>query len=212
MIKVMIVDDDALVVAGIKSMLAEEADLCIVATAPNGQQAIECLRTIEVDVILMDLRMPVMNGTAATTKIKQGPNPPRVLALTTWNTDDHLRDALNAGVDGFLLKDASTAELANAIRQTSHGRSTLSPAVTDRLIAAFTKTSAEQQTAKRALAQLTPLEKEVADAIADGLTNADIAAERYMSVGNVKGCVSRILTKLGLSNRVQIATLVHQAQ
>lgn len=212
MIKVMAVDDDALVTAGLKSMLAEETDITIVTTANDGEQAINALRQSIVDVILMDLRMPGMTGTEATAAIKKQPNPPRILALTTWNTDGLLRDALRAGVDGFLLKDVHPAQLATAIRQAHRGQTPLSPAITDRLVSAFTEATSQQQAAAQALSALSALEKEVAAAIAEGMTNAEIAAHNYMSVGNVKACVSRILTKLHLTNRVQIATLVHQAQ
>ncbi|AEG80597.1 response regulator protein two-component system [Corynebacterium ulcerans 809] len=212
MIRVMIVDDDQFVVTGIQSMLAEESDLVIVATVNDGQEAIERLNCTAVDVILMDLRMPGMGGVEATSKIKLLSCPPQVLALTTWNTDSLLRDALRAGVDGFLLKDATPSELATAIRTVFRRRTVLSPEVADRLVAAFTESSKEQQSAAEAFEKLSELEKEVAVAIADGLTNSEIASQKYMSVGNVKACVSRILFKLGFSNRVQIATMVHQAQ
>lgn len=212
MIRIMVVDDDYLVTTGIQSMLAEEPDLVIVATVNDGQEAIERLNSTTVDVILMDLRMPGMGGVEATSKIKIQSCPPQILALTTWNTDNLLRDALRAGVDGFLLKDATPSELATAIRTVFNRRTVLSPEVADRLVAAFTESSKEQQFAAEAFEKLSELEKEVAVAIADGLTNSEIANQKYMSVGNVKACVSRILFKLGFSNRVQIATMVHQAQ
>lgn len=212
MIRVMIVDDDQYVATGIQSMLAEEPDLAIVASVYDGKEAFERLKCTAVDVILMDLRMPGMSGVEATSKIKLLPCPPRILALTTWNTDSFLRDAFDAGVDGFLLKDATPRELATAIRTVLRRRTVLSPEVADRLVGAFTERSKEMRSATEALEKLSTLEKEVAFAIAEGLTNSEIAAQKYMSVGNVKATVSRILLKLGLSNRVQIATMVHQSQ
>ncbi|MEL4504520.1 response regulator transcription factor [Luteococcus sp. H138] len=156
--------------------------------------------------------MPGMNGIEATRVLKQRSHPPRVLVLTTWDTDDMIRDALDAGADGFLLKDASPQELAAAIRRVNCGEPTLAPAITRRLMSAFTVDGSARQESLDALAQLSELEAEVALAISQGLTNAEIASQHYMSVGNVKACVSRILTKLGLSNRVQIATLIQPAQ
>lgn len=212
MIRLVVVDDDAFVLAGINSMLAEQDDLDIAGTATDGQEAIEQVRNVTPDVVLMDLRMPGMNGIDATRAIKRTPHPPRVLVLTTWDTDDMIRDALTAGADGFLLKDASPHELASAIRRVTTGEPTLAPAITRRLMSAFTSDATAQQQSLDALAQLSELETEVALAIARGLTNAEIANQHYMSVGNVKACVSRILNKLGLSNRVQIATLIQPGQ
>lgn len=212
MIRLVLAEDDAFVVAGIRSMLAEQADLEIIATAADGQEAVGQVRGVTPDVVLMDLRMPVMNGIEATRVIKQESGAPRVLVLTTWDTDDMIRDALAAGADGFLLKDASPAELASAIRRVHTGEPTLAPAVTRRLVSAFTRDTRARQESLQALAQLSALETEVALAIAQGLTNAEIARQQYMSVGNVKACVSRILTKWGLSNRVQIATLIQSVK
>lgn len=212
MIRLVVVDDDAFVLAGIKSMLAEQDDLEIAGTASDGQAAIDQVRSVAPDVVLMDLRMPGMNGIDATRAIKQEPYPPRVLVLTTWDTDDMIRDALAAGADGFLLKEASPHELASAIRRVNTGEPTLAPAITRRLVTAFTSDATARQESLDALAQLSELETEVALAIAQGLTNAEIASQQYMSVGNVKACVSRILHKLGLSNRVQIATLIQPGQ
>ncbi|MEL4358005.1 MULTISPECIES: response regulator transcription factor [unclassified Luteococcus] len=212
MIRLVVVDDDAFVLAGITSMLAEQDDIEILGTASDGQAATDQVRHLDPDVVLMDLRMPGMNGIEATRAIKQDLPSPRVLVLTTWDTDDMIRDALGAGADGFLLKDASPAELASAIRRVSSGEPTMAPAITRRLVSAFTADGRARQQSLDALAQLSELEAEVALAISRGLTNAEIANQQYMSVGNVKACVSRILTKLGLSNRVQIATLIQPAQ
>lgn len=212
MIRLIVVDDDAFVLAGIKAMLAEEDDLEIIGTASDGQGAIEQVERTAPDVVLMDLRMPGMGGIEATHAIKEQPAAPRVLVLTTWDTDDMIRDALAAGADGFLLKDASPQELAHAIRRTHAGEPALAPAITRRLVNAFTQEARARQESLDALAQLSELEAEVALAIAEGLSNAAIADQHYMSVGNVKACVSRILTKLGLTNRVQIATLIQRGQ
>lgn len=212
MIRLVVVDDDAFVLAGIKSMLAEQGDLEIVGTASDGREAIDQVRHVTPDIVLMDLRMPGLNGIEATRAIKQDLRAPRVLALTTWDTDDMIRDALAAGADGFLLKDSSPQDLASAIRRAHSGEPALAPAVTRRLVTAFTQGTKARQESRDALAQLSELETEVALAIARGLSNAEIANQQYMSVGNVKACVSRILTKLDLSNRVQIATLIQRGQ
>ncbi|NWN87605.1 MAG: response regulator transcription factor [Micrococcaceae bacterium] len=212
MTRIMLVDDDSLVIAGLSAMLLEDDTIQIVGTAQNGQEAIEMVQEVPCDVILMDLRMPNVSGIEATRAIKSLPDPPKILALTTWNTDDMIRDALAAGADGFLLKDASPTELADAIMRVASGAKVLAPAVTDRLITAFTQSGRSHQHARDMLSNLTPLEFEVATCIGEGMKNSDIATERYMSIGNVKACVSRILQKLELDNRVQVATLIHEAQ
>ncbi|QUL78746.1 response regulator transcription factor [Brevibacterium sp. SMBL_HHYL_HB1] len=212
MIRLIVVDDDAFVLAGIRLMLSEQGDLEIVGTASDGREAINQIRHVAPDIVLMDLRMPGMNGIEATRAIKQDPRPPRVLALTTWDTDNMIRDALAAGADGFLLKDASPQELSSAIRRAYSGEPALAPAVTRKLVAAFTQGIEARQESLDALSLLSEMETEVALAIAQGLSNAAIANQQYMSVGNVKACVSRILTKLGLTNRVQIATLIQRGQ
>lgn len=211
MIRLIVVDDDALVLAGIRAMLAEQEDLEIIGTAGDGQEAIEEVRRCAPDVVLMDLRMPVLNGIEATRAIVQDPSSPRVLALTTWDSDDMIHDALAAGADGFLLKDSGPDDLASAIRRASSGEPALAPAIARRLMSAFTEGAGARQEALEALAQLSELETEVALAIAQGLSNAEIAEQQYMSVGNVKACVSRILARLGLVNRVQVATLIQPA-
>lgn len=212
MIRLIVVDDDPFVLAGIKLMLAEQSDLEIVGTASNGREAIDQIRHFDPDVVLMDLRIPSMNGIEATRAIKQNSYTPRILALTTWDTDNMIRDALAAGADGFLLKDAHPQELASAIRRAKNGEPALAPAVTRKLMAAFAHDTEVRQESLDALTLLSEMETDVALAIAQGLSNAEIANQLYMSVGNVKACVSRILTKLGLSNRVQIATFIERGQ
>lgn len=156
--------------------------------------------------------MPSMNGIKATRAIKQGSCAPRILTLTTWDTDNMIRNALAAGADGFLLRDAHPQELASAIRGAKNGEPALAPAVTRKLMAAFVQDTKVRQESHSALTLLSEMETDVALAIAQGLSNAAIANQLYMSMGNVKACVSRILTKLGLSNRVQIATLIERGQ
>lgn len=212
MTRIILVDDDSMVIAGLSAMLLEQDNIQIVGTAHNGQEAVDTVQEDVCDVVLMDLRMPKMSGIEATRAIKNMPNPPKILALTTWNTDDMIRDALAAGADGFLLKDASTEELTQAILRIDSGSKVLAPEVTERLITAFTTSGQSHKHARDLLTHLTPLEFEVATCIGEGMKNSEIAAERYMSIGNVKACVSRILQKLALDNRVQIATLVHEAQ
>lgn len=212
MIRLLLVDDDAMVLAGLRAMLREADGVEIVGAVESGQHAIDHTRDTPADVILMDLRMPGMTGIEATREIIRLPQRPKVLVLTTWNTDSMIRDALSAGADGFLLKDATPGELVDAIFRTHHGHRPLAPAVTSRLISAFTEADGSAQRAGEHLDKLTQMELDVARCIADGMKNSEIATQQYMSVGNVKACVSRILLKLSLENRVQIATLVHQAQ
>lgn len=212
MIRVLLVDDDAMVLAGLRAMLCEADTIEIVEAVESGQQAIDHLRCTSAGVVLMDLRMPGMTGIEATREIGKLPQRPKVLVLTTWNTDSMIRDALSAGADGFLLKDASPDELIDAIDRVHDGHTPLAPAVTSRLISVFTEKDSPARRAREDLGRLTEMELEVSRCIAVGMKNADIAAHRYMSVGNVKACVSRILVKLGLDNRVQIATLVNRAE
>jgi len=210
-IRVLLVDDDALVRAGLSMMLNGAGDLVIVGEADDGDQVPAAVAKHKPDVVLMDLRMPRVDGITATRRLRAAPQPPEVIVLTTFDADENVLGALRAGASGFLLKDAPPAQIAEAIRRVAAGDPILSPAVTRRLMrrAADQETTKEQ--ARRQLAGLSPREREVVQAIAEGQTNAEIAASLLMSVPTVKAHVTHILTKAGLTNRTQIALLAHDA-
>jgi DNA-binding NarL/FixJ family response regulator len=210
-IRVLLVDDDALVRAGLSMMLNGAANLVIVGEAGDGDQVLASVATHRPDVVLMDLRMPKVDGITATRRLRSTPQPPEVIVLTTFDADENVLGALRAGASGFLLKDAPPAEIANAIRRVAAGDPILSPAVTRRLmLRAVVQENAKEQ-ALRQLQGLSPREREVVRAIADGQTNAEIAVSLFMSVPTVKAHVTHILTKAGLANRTQIALLAHDA-
>jgi DNA-binding NarL/FixJ family response regulator len=210
-IRVLLVDDDALVRAGLSMMLNGAANLVIVGEAGDGDQVLAAVATHRPDVVLMDLRMPKVDGITATRRLRSTPQPPEVIVLTTFDAAENVLGALRAGASGFLLKDAPPAEIANAIRRVAAGDPILSPAVTRRLmLRAVVQENAKEQ-ALRQLQGLSPREREVVRAIADGQTNAEIAASLFMSVPTVKAHVTHILTKAGLANRTQIALLAHDA-
>ena len=210
-IRVLLVDDDALVRAGLSMMLNGAGDLVIVGEAGDGDQVPAAVAKHKPDVVLMDLRMPRVDGITATRRLRAAPQPPEVIVLTTFDADENVLGALRAGASGFLLKDAPPAQIAEAIRRVTAGDPILSPAVTRRLM----RRAADQENTKaqalRQLATLSPREREVVQAIAEGQTNAEIAASLLMSVPTVKAHVTHILTKAGLANRTQIALLAHDA-
>jgi DNA-binding NarL/FixJ family response regulator len=208
-IRVLIVDDDALVRTGLSMMLAGADDLKIVAEADDGDKVGPLVAEHTPDVVLMDIRMPRVDGLTATERIRGRDDAPEVIILTTFDADEHVVRALRAGAGGFLLKDTPPAEIINAIRKVAAGDPILSPSVTRRLIAQVTE--AHTSPARDLLEQLSEREREVVVAIGQGKSNAQIGAELYMSVATVKAHVSRLLTKLGLNNRVQVALLAHDA-
>ena len=213
MIRVAVVDDDALVRTGLGLILGGASDLELVAEAADGEDAPALVTEHRPDVVLMDIRMPRRDGLWATRAILALPDPPAVMVLTTFDADDLVLQALAAGAAGFLLKDTPPAKMVEAIRAVAAGEPTLSPSVAARVIAAATRGAGSGRRAG-ALAELEGLaerELEVALALGRGLTNADIAAELFMSVATVKAYVTRILTKLGVDNRVQVALKVHDA-
>jgi DNA-binding NarL/FixJ family response regulator len=212
-IRVLIVDDDALVRAGLSMMLAGSDDIRVVAEASDGDQVASAVDAYKPDVVLMDIRMPRMDGLAATEALSGRESAPQIIVLTTFDADDHVLRALRAGAAGFLLKDTPPPEILRAIRLVAAGEAMLSPAVTRRLIehVADDGLGARRARAGELLDRLTEREREVAVAIGQGKSNADIAAELYMSVATVKAHVSRLLNKLELTNRVQIALLAHDA-
>jgi DNA-binding NarL/FixJ family response regulator len=212
-IRVLIVDDDALVRAGLSMMLAGTDDIRVVAEASDGSEVDSAVAAYAPDVVLMDIRMPGVDGLAATETLRARDGAPQVIVLTTFDADDHVLRALRAGAAGFLLKDTPPPEIMRAIRLVAAGEAMLSPAVTRRLIehVADDGLGARRARARELLDRLTDREREVAIAIGQGKSNADIAAELYMSVATVKAHTSRLLTKLEVGNRVQIALLAHDA-
>ncbi|HEY8471663.1 MAG TPA: response regulator transcription factor [Natronosporangium sp.] len=214
-IRVLIVDDDPLVRAGLSFMLAGTEDIRIVGEASDGDEVMAAVETHRPDVVLMDIRMPRVDGLAATERLRRAGDTPQIIVLTTFDADEYVLRALRAGADGFLLKDTPPPQIVAAIRQAAAGEATLSPAVTRRLISYVTASEpagdSRQDRARALLDRLSDREREVAVAIGQGKSNAEIAAELYMSVGTVKAHVSRLLTKLEVANRVQIALVAHDA-
>jgi DNA-binding NarL/FixJ family response regulator len=212
-IGVLIVDDDALVRAALTMMLAGLADIEVVGEAADGHEVEQAVAERDPDVVLMDIRMPGLDGLAATELLRARDSAPEVIVLTTFDADDHVLRALRAGASGFLLKDTPPAEIVQAIRAVAAGDPILSPTVTRRLIAHLAANQGDTRArhAREQIDRLTEREREVAVAIALGKTNAEIGRELFMSVATVKAHVSRVLEKLGLNNRVQIALLAHDA-
>jgi DNA-binding NarL/FixJ family response regulator len=213
-IRVLLVDDDALVRSGLRLMLAGADGIEVVGEADDGRGVLAAVDAHHPDVVLMDIRMPQVDGIAATRLLRGQPRPPAVLVLTTFDADELVLRALQAGAAGFLLKDTPPAEIVRAIGSVHAGDGMLSPAIARRLIAlvAGEGDAAERQArARERLAGLTEREREVALAVGRGCANAEIARELYMSVATVKAHVSRLLAKLEVDNRVQIALLVHDA-
>jgi DNA-binding NarL/FixJ family response regulator len=212
-IRVLVIDDDALVRAGLGMLLAGAGDIQIVGEAADGSEAEHAVAEHQPDVVLMDIRMPHMDGLAATEILRARDHPPEVIVLTTFDTDDHVLSALRAGASGFLLKDTPPADIVRAIRAVAAGQPILSPTITRRLIEHATASEAGQRRrhARDQLGLLTEREREVAVAIGRGKSNAEISRELYMSIATVKAHVSRLLEKFEFNNRVQIALLAHDA-
>ena len=204
----MVVDDQVMVRAGLCAIVAAQDDLEVVGEAGDGAAAVELAGRVRPDVVLMDVRMPGMDGLTATGRLTAGQQPPRVLVLTTFHQDAYVFQALRAGASGFLLKDAEPAELVAAIRVVAGGEAMLSPAVTRRLIDAFaTGTVTEARARDPRLDRLTPRERDVLAHVATGLSNAEIGAALGIAAGTVKAHVNALLPKLGVRDRVQ-ATIV----
>jgi DNA-binding NarL/FixJ family response regulator len=211
LIRVLLVDDDALVRSGLRMMLAGAAGIEVVGEAGDGRDALGAVDRHHPDVVLMDIRMPQLDGIAATRLLRGQPRPPAVIVLTTFDADELVLRALRAGAAGFLLKDTAPPEIVRAIERVHAGEGMLSPAVTGKLIALVSGDDRSDE-ARAALARLSEREHEVALAVGRGASNADIAAELHMSVATVKAHVSRLLAKLALDNRVQLALLVQEAR
>ena len=213
-VRVLLVDDDALVRSGLKMMLAGAEQIQVVGDAEDGRGVLPAVDLHHPDVVLMDIRMPHVDGIAATRLLRAQPRPPAVIVLTTFDADELVIRALQAGAAGFLLKDAAPADIVRAIESVHAGDGTLSPAIARRLIALVAGDHGEatrREQSRQRLASLTPREYEVATAVGHGLSNADIAGRLHMSTATVKAHVSRLLVKLDVDNRVQIALLVQRA-
>jgi DNA-binding NarL/FixJ family response regulator len=210
--KVLLADDDPLVRAGLALILGGSTTISVVAEAANGQQAVDAVRAGGIDLVLMDIRMPVLDGIAATSQVLALADPPKVIVLTTFDADEYVVRALAAGANGFLLKDTPPAEIVGAIGKVLDGEPMLSPTITQQLIRQVTDAAPDRQAAAQSrLACLTQRELEVARAVGAGSSNAEIATALHMSIATVKAHISHIFTKLDATNRVQVAIAMHEA-
>jgi DNA-binding NarL/FixJ family response regulator len=211
-IRVLIADDQALVRSGFRMILEARDDLEVVGEAENGAQAIELARELAPDVVLMDVRMPVLDGVEATRRLLEAGSEARVIILTTFDLDEYVFEALRAGASGFLLKDVQPAQLVEAIRVVASGEALLAPSITRRLLDRFAASfDASERGTPSELDSLTPRELEILRLIAGGLTNAEIARELFVSETTVKTHVSSVLRKLHLRDRVQAVVLAYEA-
>jgi DNA-binding NarL/FixJ family response regulator len=213
MIRILIADDQALVRAGFKMILDAEDDLDVVGEASDGAEAVELARRLKPDVVLMDIRMPQLDGIEATRRVValDGDPPVRVLMLTTFDLNEYVYEALRAGASGFLLKDVPPEQLAAGIRVVAQGEALLAPSITKRLIEEFAAAAPARATPPKGLDELTARELEVFKLVARGLSNAEIAAELIVSETTVKTHVARVLMKLGLRDRVQAVVLAYES-
>jgi len=210
MISVLIADDQDLVREGLRMLLEAEPDLAVAGEAADGSQALAQARLLDPDVILMDVRMPGMNGIEATTRLVQAGARARILMLTTFNLDEYVYHALKAGASGFLLKHASRDQLTGGVRAVAAGETLLAPAITRRLIEDFCNGPAPGTPAAGAAGDLSERELGVVRLVAQGLSNSEIAASLYLSEATVKSHIVRILAKLSLRDRVQVAVYAYE--
>ncbi len=211
MIKVLVVDDEVLLRAAFSSLIEAEDDLEVVGAAANGQQAAELAEKLMPDVVVMDVRMPVLDGIEATRRITRDRPGPRVLILTTFDLDEYVFEALRAGASGFALKSRPPEELLNGIRTVAAGEALLAPNVTRRLIGHFTGRTTATAKTPWGLDELTEREREVLALVARGLSNAELAGALHVSLPTAKTHVSRILTKLGARDRTQLVILAYES-
>ena len=210
MIRLVLADDQTLVRGAFRMMLDSEPDLEVVGEAADGREAVEQSRLRRPDVVLMDVRMPGLDGIEATRTLLSGESPPRVLMLTTFDLDEYVYDAMRAGASGFMLKNAPPEQLADAVRTVAAGEALLAPSITRRLIEAFVQRPRVAEGKPDRLAELTARELDVLRQVARGLSNAEIAGELYLSEATVKTHVNRILRKLELRDRTQAAVLAYE--
>jgi DNA-binding NarL/FixJ family response regulator len=209
-IRVLICDDQALVRAGFRAILEAQPDIEVAGEAENGAEVVGLAQRRAPDVILMDIRMPVLDGVEATRRLVAGGSPARILVLTTFDLDEYVHAAIRAGASGFLLKDVTPAKLLEAIRIVAAGDALLAPSVTRRLLERFATTLPQRDHSSEALAALTSRETEVLRLLAGGLSNAEIAASLVVSEATVKTHISSLLRKLGLRDRVQAVILAYE--
>ena len=212
-VKVLLVDDDALVRAGLRLILSAANDIDVVGEADDGSDAVAAVLRHGPDIVLMDIRMPQMDGITATLALRRLDRPPEVIVLTTFQADEQVVAALRAGASGFLVKDTPPSDIIDGVRLVARGDAIVSPSVTRNLLSHFEKSDAldRAHVATQRLDSVTDREREVAVAVSAGASNSEIASQLFMSESTVKAHVSRLLVKLGVTNRVQIAILVHDA-
>jgi DNA-binding NarL/FixJ family response regulator len=210
-IRVVVADDQTLVRSGFRLILEAQADLEVVGEAEDGAEAIERVRQLRPDVVLMDVRMPTLDGIAATREIVASGLPTRVLVLTTFDQDEVVYEAMRAGASGFLLKSVPPAKLAEGVRVVVAGEALLAPSITRRLLEQFVQRPPSAEVAAPALADLTEREREVLTSIARGRSNAEIAGDLFLSEATVKTHVNRIFSKLDLRDRVQAVVLAYES-
>nr|WP_276514236.1 MULTISPECIES: response regulator transcription factor [Actinomadura] len=214
----MIADDQVMIRDGLAALLSSDPGIEVIGQAGNGREAVEMARRLDPDVVVMDIRMPEMDGLAATAELAGSPDPdadpagarPKVLMLTTFDLDEYVYEALGAGASGFLLKDASAADLVNGVRVVAAGDALLAPSITRRLIGDFARRRRHQRPSPKATAGLTPRELDVLRLMARGLSNAEIAAELVLAEQTVKTHVGHVLTKLGLRDRTQAVVYAYE--
>jgi DNA-binding NarL/FixJ family response regulator len=216
-VRLLIVDDDPLVRSALRMVLGGADGILLVGEVADGSAVPAAVDETKPDVVLMDIRMPRVDGLTATEQVRRSAPAPEVVILTTFDADEHVLRALRAGASGFLLKDTPPADIVEAVRRVAEGDPILAPAVTRRLMGRIAELESSdgddrRTKARSRLGELTDREREVAMAVGRGLSNAEIAAALYMSVATVKAYVSRLLTKLDAGNRVQVALLVHDAE
>ncbi|MFB9830857.1 response regulator [Actinoallomurus acaciae] len=213
-IRVLIADDQEMIRDGLVSLLSAAPDIEVVGEAANGREAVELTRSLVPDVVVMDIRMPEMDGLAATAEIMRDRDPdtpgPRVLVLTTFDLDEYVYEALGTGASGFLLKDAPAADLITGVRVVAAGDALLAPSVTRRVIGDFARRRRHERPRQDALAGLTPREGDVLRLLARGLSNAEIAGELYLAEQTVKSHVGNVLTKLSLRDRTQAVVYAYE--
>ena len=209
MIRLLLVDDQELVYQGLRAMLNLEPDLEVVGVANNGQVAIQQVEALQPDVVLMDVRMPIMDGREATRIICQRFRDTKVLMVSTFDEDDYIRHSIKAGAKGYLLKDMPVEELAQSIRLVHRGYSQMGPGLMEKMLDGMVDSKSDTETEKLTFAKLTPREVEVANLIATGRTNHEIARELCIVEGTVKNHITNILNRLGLNSRLQIAIYVN---
>ncbi|MFC9552402.1 response regulator [Rhodococcus sp. NPDC056960] len=209
-ITVLLVDDQELMRMGLTMVLDAQDDITVVGEASDGAAAVAAVRTLQPDVVLMDVRMPVVDGVSATTQIMESGVASRVLVMTTFDLDEHAMGALRAGASGFLLKDTPSEDLVSAIRSVAAGDAVVSPKVTRRLLARFLDDGPAPRRDPAILDVLTEREREVLQLVATGLSNTEIAAQLFLSESTIKSHVGRILTKLNVRDRVQAVVLAYE--